>query len=264
MSYKIDSAGFVKVFKAINIKLQKKLSKKIAEIIDMPVEIYIKECGLKDILTSDKIFIRFIDSEKYFLFSSDKIFAKAIAGKLIEGEMVLSEENLSKSEKNIFVKKVSFNIISFYLELIFQQYIEKDEYDFSVSENPVEEFFDGEKIAAVYSEFETVINQKKMSFSFYFPVKFFKDKFENIDIKKIMEEKNVSLKIDYQDIPLEMRVIFGKRFIKAEEINSISEGSVIKLDKTNASDVEIVFDNGPVLKGLLGKIKNKLAVKVNL
>lgn len=259
----VNSVGFSKIFKAVNIKLQKKISRFVSDYCGVNLKINVKECGVKELDGNKKMFIKYSDKDSFFVFACDKIFARAVMDKFMEGEVLLGSKELSETEKKIFARGFSFDLISYYINTIFEFEPDKEEFEFSVSENPIEEFFDGEFIQVIYAEFETEIKNEKTSFSFVFPIKHFKERFETMDIKKIMEEKNECMKINPDYVPVNLRILFGKTEMKALDFSNLKKGDVIKLDKKAPSDVFVIFDNGFTIKGNLGKVKNKFAVKLN-
>lgn len=263
MRTEINSIGFSKIFKAVNIKIQKKISKFVSDYCGINLKINIKECGVKELDGIKKLFIKYSNGESFFLFACDKIFARALMDKFMEGEILLGGEDISETEGKIFACGFSFDLISYYMNTVLGFEPEKEEFEARLSENPIEEFFDGEFIQIIYSEFEAEIKDKKTSFSFLFPVKHFKERFETMDIKKIMKEKTEIAKINPDCVPINLRVLFGKTRIKALDFSTLKKGDVIKLDKKAPSDVFVVFDNGFAIKGSLGKVKNKFAVKLN-
>lgn len=263
MRTEINSVGFSKIFKAVNIKIQKKISRFVSDYCGINLKISVKECGVKELDGNKKIFIKYSGNECFFLFACEKIFARAIMDKFMEGEVLLGAEEISETEGKIFARGFSLDLISYYINTVLGFEPEKEEVEPTLSENPIEEFFDGEFIQVIYAEFETEINDKKTSFSFLFPAKHFKERFEAMDIKKIMEEKTEVAKINPDCVPINLRILFGKTRIKALDFSSLKNGDVIKLDKKAPSDVFVVFDNGFAIKGSLGKVKNKFAVKLN-
>ncbi len=64
------------------------------------------------------------------------------------------------------------------------------------------------------------------------------------------------------DIPLEIKVEFGKTSIKLEEILKLGEGSIIELDKNADDPINIIVNQRPIAKGEVIVIDETFGVRL--
>ncbi len=253
--------------KTLNVNYQRKLQEKISDILLEKVKVFSLEAGLKDFREDERsLYLLLKLNEKKAACFFESRLVKAICLKFLEGRLEAKDEDfISNMEKNIFVNLFAKEVFSSYLRDVFGMSFKNSDIFAHFSKNPQEEAFEGGNPLCLYSSFELSFSDSKSVFSFWMPVKHFKEEIEKADVKKIIEEKKEAggKRINPDLIDMEASIEVYSCLMTIKDVDKLKAGDTIKFEKERPDSVRIRFDNGPVLEGTLGMDRGKLAVKIN-